>query len=793
MANIDIKDIYDYLENKVSEVQEKLKIHDKNEDDGERLAKEAAYESVSDCKEILDKNIKEYKENQELDTYTIAFYGETNAGKSTLIESLRLLLKEKTKVEATEKFNSKVGEITKTKDALSALEEKVKNELEKEYADILSLKDKFSAELESRKNDFSALLQRYTENLRQEEQKINHFVGELYAELSLNDDLSQKNIKDKIEILQIREKTRKVSFFQKIKFFFFDDDIRKKMKVINDLYSKFILLQNEQEKTVDKENKKITELESMHKNTINEKENSLANIKQEREKVIFDEKRKLDDYQRDLAKYEDGAIIGNGKSDFTISNSEYRFSLNDQDFKIIDMPGIEGDEKIVISEIEKAVKQAHCVFFVTSEPKPPQKGENGKKGTIEKIKEHLSAQSEVYTIYNKRITSPRPLNHDIISEDIVKSLNVLDQKMSEILGKHYAHTKILSARIAFLSLASSIAPGSSLEVEQAKFLAQYSKDELLEKSLITQFSNFLSNELVANTKEKIRRSNISKAKSVLFQFIQNIKDIIKSYEPLCADIKSSYEDGKFALENTLRGTKNEIESCADACVMRFEEESGEKIYNIIDTNISDDDFKYELKIVIEDQMDKLKSELDDKLKLCFDSFNKKLTSDIEEFKRKISINIKDFKDNVKLNSDIDLSINIDNGIDKIGLASSLIGAGALAWVAGSLATGGALAVATLVIGVVTVVISFVKSIQKFFSDSYKMREQKKAADENIRKQARQIKRVLNSEFEKIFEKMEEQIDVITNEFYQKYESMNQMLKHFNNTQKELENISKNFK
>ena len=123
----------------------------------------------------------------------------------------------------------------------------------------------------------------------------------------------------------------------------------------------------------------------------------------------------------------------------------------------------------------------------------------------------------------------------------------------------------------------------------------------------------------------------------------------------------------------------------------------------------------------------------------------------------------------------------------------MIGAGALAWVAGSLATGGALAVATLVIGVVTVVISFVKSIQKFFSDSYKMREQKKAADENIRKQARQIKRVLNSEFEKIFEKMEEQIDVITNEFYQKYESMNQMLKHFNNTQKELENISKNFK
>lgn len=795
MAEIDIKNIYDYLEQKVDEVQKKLKEHSQDEDDDEKAAKEVAFDSVSQCKAILDKNIKEYKENQELNTYTMAFYGETNAGKSTLIESLRLLLKEKTKVEATEKFNSKVGEITRAKNALSALEENVKNELEKGHADILSLKNKFKAELESKKNDLSALLQRHAENLSQEEQKIDPFVCELYAELSLNDDFGQKNIKDKIEILQIREKTRKLSFFQKIKLFFFDDDVRKKMKVINDLYSKLILLQSEQKKTEDEENKKLTELESIHQNTINEKENNLANIKQEREKVIFDEKRKLDDHQRDLAKYEDGAIIGNGKSDFTVKNSFYKFSLNNQEFQIIDMPGIEGDEKIVINEIEKAVKQAHCVFYVTSEPQPPQKGEDGKKGTIEKIKDHLSAQSEVYTIYNKRITSPRPLSHDMISEDVKKSLNVLDQKMSEILGKHYVHTKILSARVAFLSLASSIAPGSSLEAEQAKFLAQYSKDELLEKSLIAQFSNFLSNELVTNTKEKIRQSNISKAKNVLEQFMGNVKSIIESYIPLCQSIKSSYEDGKFALENSLRGTKSEIESCADKCIAEFKYRSEKCIYNIIDKNISDDDFKYELEVVLKNEIEALKGDLDDNLKICFNKFGKKIEDDVEEFKRKITTNVKDFKEGIELNSNIDLSINLDNGIDKVALAGSLVGAAGLvtAWIAGSFASGGVLVIATLVVGIATVVVGFAKSVWKFFSDDYKMKEQRRSANDNIRKTARQISSALEERFETIFEEMDGQIEEISNRFYDSYERISLMLEHFNATHKELENISKNFK
>ena len=44
----------------------------------------------------LDANIAgeldKLKANSEWDTFTVAFYGETNAGKSTIIETLRILL-----------------------------------------------------------------------------------------------------------------------------------------------------------------------------------------------------------------------------------------------------------------------------------------------------------------------------------------------------------------------------------------------------------------------------------------------------------------------------------------------------------------------------------------------------------------------------------------------------------------------------------------------------------------------------------------------------------------------------
>lgn len=694
MADIDIKNIYDYLSDKVNEVQSKLKQKSKDEDEGETRAKEAAYESISQCKIMLDKNIDEYKKNQELDTYTVAFYGETNAGKSTLIEALRLYFKEKSKMEESELFSSKLENLKNTTTNIKELIDKCKNDLQ------------------------------------------------------INEDFNEKNIDEMVEILELKEKARKFSFFQKIIIFFTKEPIREQIKAINKLRTDILHIKTE------------------------------------------------------LEKYRDGKIIGNGKSDFTISNSEYKFSLNDQDFKIIDMPGIEGDEKIVINEIEKAVKQAHCVFYVTSEPKPPQKGENGKKGTIEKIKDHLSAQSEVYTIYNKRITNPIQLKNEIISEDATKSLKVLDDKMSEILGEHYTNTKILSARIAFLSLTKSVIPESELEGEQNKFLVKYDKDELLKKSLLPDFTSFLSNELVVNTKEKIRISNINKARSVLNLFVENIEKLIETYDAIYMEIETSFKNTQENLENSLYSSKIDVDSSLEECVESFKNKSTNRIYAIIDTNISNSDFKYYLEKVLEEEQDGLKENIEDTLKKSISKFNDRIIRDIEDFKRKISLTIKDFKETTlnSINENANININIDSGLDKMGLAGSLLGAGSLAWgTPAILALGPVLGPVILAVGAITLVISFAKSLWGMISSKYKMSQQKETASKNIDAIADQINIAIQHSLSGtngesgIFDKMEEQIKEITELLKEPSKRIGSAVEYFSKTKNELEQISKNFK
>ncbi len=87
----------------------------------------------------------------------------------------------------------------------------------------------------------------------------------------------------------------------------------------------------------------------------------------------------------ELEKFQDGAIIGDGRSDFTTETKSYTLKHNNKTFTLLDVPGIEGDEKKVIQQISNATKKAHAIFYVTKKPTPPQKGEERKEETIEKI------------------------------------------------------------------------------------------------------------------------------------------------------------------------------------------------------------------------------------------------------------------------------------------------------------------------------------------------------------------------------------------------------------------------
>jgi energy-coupling factor transporter ATP-binding protein EcfA2 len=54
-------------------------------------------EKLRDIRGRFDNELEQLKTHAEWDTFTLAFFGETNAGKSTIIESLRILFKEESR------------------------------------------------------------------------------------------------------------------------------------------------------------------------------------------------------------------------------------------------------------------------------------------------------------------------------------------------------------------------------------------------------------------------------------------------------------------------------------------------------------------------------------------------------------------------------------------------------------------------------------------------------------------------------------------------------------------------
>ncbi len=218
----------------------------------------------------------------------------------------------------------------------------------------------------------------------------------------------------------------------------------------------------------------------------------------------------------ELKELQDGAIIGDGRSDFTLETKSYTLKHNNQSFVLLDVPGIEGDEKKVKQQISNTTKKAHAIFYVTKTPTPPQKGEEGKEGTIEKIQKQLDSQTEVYTLFNKPINSPRALKDGLIDENEKESLRDLNEKMKAILGKHYKGYQMVSAQAAFYGLSSALLPESDFYKNKQKFLAIFKAEELLlYKSHFKQLGEFIAGELLENSRKKIMESNCNKALKVI--------------------------------------------------------------------------------------------------------------------------------------------------------------------------------------------------------------------------------------------------------------------------------------
>ncbi|GAA8707682.1 hypothetical protein oki352_08840 [Helicobacter pylori] len=82
----------------------------------------------------------------------------------------------------------------------------------------------------------------------------------------------------------------------------------------------------------------------------------------------------------ELEKLQDGAIIGDGRSDSTLETKSYTLKHNNQNFVLLDVPGIEGDEKKVKQQISDATQKAHAIFLCYKNTRSSAKRRRGKRG-----------------------------------------------------------------------------------------------------------------------------------------------------------------------------------------------------------------------------------------------------------------------------------------------------------------------------------------------------------------------------------------------------------------------------
>ncbi|GAA7507495.1 hypothetical protein ckin129_13580 [Helicobacter pylori] len=476
---------------------------------------------------------------------------------------------------------------------------------------------------------------------------------------------------------------------------------------------------------------------------------------------------------------QDGAIIGDGRNDFTLKTQSYSFQYNHQNFVLLDVPGIEGSEQKVIDQISNATQKAHAIFYVTKTPNPPQKGEEGKRGTIEKIQKQLASQTEVWTIFNKPINSPRALKDGRINENEQESLKILDEKMKGVLGKHYMGYKIVSAQVAFYGLAQDLIPETDFYEKKQKFLKNFKEEELLYQSHFKPLGRFIGEELLKNSRAKIIQSNCNKALKVVEELQNTIKTTIeKRIDPMIKKTQKHQQEAHSNLDRYTDKFISDLKNSALDEIDQFKFDIGEIMEERIEKGVEDEECERIFNNELKQGIKKLGKNIKWRFKECAKQFDESIKEDIERFKEKI-------KDSLKMlecisidsgNFDFNTDFNIDNGIDGFALGASIGGLVLLeivniwnpvGWV-------------ELGLGIFLGLVGIGKALWSYFDSDYKESQQKEAVNESLNKACEKIAESVKSQIKSgekdVFKKIEELKVELNNSSVGNYERMKRLLK-----------------
>ena len=736
-------------------------------DEAVNEAKSNAQKTLGKYQQDLKKQLQELQKNSEWDRFTIAFYGETGAGKSTLIETLRIVLNEPSKVKQRAQYVLTRQQMQACAQSIAALEADIQN--------TRDLMDQFAHQLQATHERFAMPQQAAQQAI--DAAVVRHQAARELLQAQRNaTKAEQNNASQVVQRLEsyLAHYKKTASLWTKFKGLFFELPERQELpkaqlhlQKATDNHAKLTAQTQVAQQQLQQE---LVALEQQLAYTHAACEQACAQVVQEEKRTaqrlvtLQSEQQslvqQLTQMSEQLAQHADGEIIGDGSSDTTKTMYQYNFSLSGQDFALLDVPGIEGKEAAVIAQIEVAIQKAHAVFYMTNMPSAPQKGDGSTKGTLEKIKEHLGAQTEVWSVYNKKAPNPKKVlkNMPLTTDKELKCINAPDASglnfaMREQLGRHYRETVTLAALPAFLASTDHFLPDSQNFTRRKKAMEDFTPEELLQSSGLNGFVELLGGSLVADAKARIQRSNFNKAHEALKTTLDKLNALKTNFSALSLDLSKKEVDARSQLQSSFHSLEQRLKASGSNLIHVFEGAVRKAVYSRIDDDISNDDFKSELSHQVEQQQQKLQEQLP-----------RMMIQEIERFKRDVQDVVDRFAEQAKelsaiyallnktqLHSNIDININVDSGIKIGSLLLSLGGA-----VAAVLGTGGWV----LAIGLAGLVFSLAKSVWGFFDSDFKKSEQRKSTNQNLSKIVSQLEDSLEQGLKKAMPELLKKLQMI---------------------------------
>lgn len=256
----------------------------------------------------------------------------------------------------------------------------------------------------------------------------------------------------------------------------------------------------------------------------------------------------------------DGCIVGDGRHDYTQDYNEYNLKVDGIPFTLIDVPGIEGNEKVFKDGINKALRKAHIVFYVHG------KSKDTDVATASKIKEYLQDWVKVCILYNIRGNSDQyefpEDRRALITTNIQKVKDSLSASFERLIGNNFDSVVPVQGLMAMASHAS-FSPNRQDLIKLQHRLFEYFKEDTNgnlndAKKRIERFSNVSA--VLDYIKSKSRNFRTEIENSNRRKLVSMVRKHINALEALVNQEKDKIDRYDTRISNAIKSNRNIAET-----------------------------------------------------------------------------------------------------------------------------------------------------------------------------------------------------------------------------------------